>query len=106
MSKRSIYRCSHCQRRVKRAPFISLGGAKTCLSWDRVVLSSWWRINVQNMHALRCRRGVAAAESAMASMGYPAFHEVSTAHRCMGLPPLHGVARRVSRQKEKLHKEV
>jgi hypothetical protein len=42
----------------------------------------------------------------MASMGYPAFHEVSTAHRCMGLPPLHGVARRVSRQKEKLHKEV
>jgi hypothetical protein len=46
----------------------------------------------------------------MASMRYPAFHEVATAawgcHRCMGLPPLDGVTRRVSRQKEKLHKEV
>jgi hypothetical protein len=42
----------------------------------------------------------------MASMRYPAFHEVSTVHRCMGLPPLHGVARRANRQKEKLHKEA
>ncbi len=24
MSKRSIYRCPHCERRVKRAPFIAL----------------------------------------------------------------------------------
>ena len=38
--------------------------------------------------------------------GVPPSMGVPTAHRCMGLPPLHGVARRVSRQKEKLHREV
>jgi hypothetical protein len=29
VSKRSIYRCPHCSRRVKRAPFISLKDRRT-----------------------------------------------------------------------------
>jgi hypothetical protein len=87
-------------------PILSLGGQRRASHGIGWCLSSWWRIDVQNMHALRRRRGIAAAESAMASMGYPPFHEVFTAYRCMGLPQLHGVARRVSRQTEKLHKEV
>jgi hypothetical protein len=54
-----------------------------------------------------CRlSGVVEAYFAMASMRSPPFHEGPTVHRCMGWPQLHGVAGRVSRQKEKLHKEV
>lgn len=50
--------------------------------------------------------GVADADSARASMRYPTFHEGPAAHRCMGVPPTHGGARRLSGQEEKLHKEV